>query len=302
VPMYVISPWSKGGWVNSEVFDHTSVIRFLERRFGVAEPNISAWRRAVCGDLTSAFDFADPDARQFLDELPDTTALAAAARALPDTTTPATPAAPALPVQEDGPRPSRALPYALHVAASVRPQRAQIELRFASTGTAGAVFHVYDRKHLERVPRRYTVAAGTQLSDVWELGPDGGAYDLWLIAPNGFHRQFTGRAAPSAAAPEVDIAYVRGDLEITLRNRGVEPIELVLRPNAYTTGEHRAVVGPGGERVQCWPLDASARWYDITVTAPALPGFARRFAGRVETGRDSLSDPAMGGRARGDQG
>jgi phospholipase C len=46
VPMYVISPWSKGGWVSSEVFDHTSVIRFLERRFGVAEPNISGWRRA----------------------------------------------------------------------------------------------------------------------------------------------------------------------------------------------------------------------------------------------------------------
>ncbi|MCB2747270.1 hypothetical protein KQ905_14885, partial [Listeria monocytogenes] len=39
VPMYVISPWSKGGWVNSQVFDHTSVIRFLEQRFGVMEPN-----------------------------------------------------------------------------------------------------------------------------------------------------------------------------------------------------------------------------------------------------------------------
>ncbi|EFV82549.1 non-hemolytic phospholipase C, partial [Achromobacter xylosoxidans C54] len=53
VPMYVLSPWTKGGWLNSEVFDHTSVLRFVERRFGVAEPNISPWRRAVCGDLTS---------------------------------------------------------------------------------------------------------------------------------------------------------------------------------------------------------------------------------------------------------
>ncbi|MFZ4686922.1 MAG: phosphocholine-specific phospholipase C, partial [Hyphomonadaceae bacterium] len=57
VPMYVVSPFSRGGFVNSEVFDHTSVIRFLEKRFGVMEPNISAWRRAVCGDLTSCFDF-----------------------------------------------------------------------------------------------------------------------------------------------------------------------------------------------------------------------------------------------------
>ncbi|MGC4092868.1 MAG: phospholipase C, phosphocholine-specific [Polyangiaceae bacterium] len=50
VPLYVLSPWSRGGWVNSEVFDHTSVIRLIEQRFGVFEPNISAWRRSVCGD------------------------------------------------------------------------------------------------------------------------------------------------------------------------------------------------------------------------------------------------------------
>ena len=301
VPMYVISPWSKGGWVDSEVFDHTSVIRFLERRFGVVEPNISAWRRAVCGDMTSAFEFGDPDNRRFLDELPDTAALAAAARALPDTTTPVTPAMPALPEQEESPRPSRALPYELHASASVRPQRSQIELRFASTGSAAAVFHVYDRKHLDRVPRRFTVEAGKRLSDVWDLAADAGNYDLWLIAPGGFHRHFTGSATLRAAAPEVEVAYVRGDLEITLHNRGVEPVELVLRANAYTGDVHRVVVHPGQDRVRHWPLERSARWYDISVSAAGLPGFLRRFAGRVETGRDSLSDPAMGGRARGDQ-
>ncbi|WP_055636879.1 phosphocholine-specific phospholipase C, partial [Streptomyces griseoruber] len=63
VPMLVISPWSKGGYVCSETFDHTSVIRFMERRFGVHEPNISPWRRTVCGDLTSAFDFGRKDTR-----------------------------------------------------------------------------------------------------------------------------------------------------------------------------------------------------------------------------------------------
>ncbi|WP_148591846.1 phosphocholine-specific phospholipase C, partial [Streptomyces sp. WAC01526] len=57
VPMLVVSPWSTGGYVCSEVFDHTSIIRFMERRFGAHEPNISPWRRAICGDLTSAFDF-----------------------------------------------------------------------------------------------------------------------------------------------------------------------------------------------------------------------------------------------------
>ena len=51
VPLLVISPWTRGGWVSSELMDHSSVIRLLERRFGVMEPNISPWRRAVCGDL-----------------------------------------------------------------------------------------------------------------------------------------------------------------------------------------------------------------------------------------------------------
>ncbi|HEX2013292.1 MAG TPA: phospholipase C, phosphocholine-specific, partial [Roseateles sp.] len=88
VPMYVISPWSKGGWVNSEVADHSSVIRFIEQRFGVVEPNISAWRRAVCGDLSSAFNFADPEDGEFFAKLPKTLELATRARSLPGTTTP----------------------------------------------------------------------------------------------------------------------------------------------------------------------------------------------------------------------
>ena len=61
--MTIVSPWSKGGFVCSQVFDHTSVIRFIETRFGVHEPNITPWRRAVCGDLTTAFDFRTPDSQ-----------------------------------------------------------------------------------------------------------------------------------------------------------------------------------------------------------------------------------------------
>jgi phospholipase C len=53
VPMLVLSPFSRGGHVASEVFDHTSQLRFLEERFGVKAPNISAWRRHHAGDLTS---------------------------------------------------------------------------------------------------------------------------------------------------------------------------------------------------------------------------------------------------------
>jgi phospholipase C len=58
VPAVVVSPWTTGGYVYSDVLDHTSLIRFVEARFGVREPNISDWRRQTCGDFTSAFRFA----------------------------------------------------------------------------------------------------------------------------------------------------------------------------------------------------------------------------------------------------
>jgi phospholipase C len=58
VPMIVMSPFSRGGFLCSDTFDHTSMLRFLETRFGVEVPNLSQWRRETVGDLTSAFNFA----------------------------------------------------------------------------------------------------------------------------------------------------------------------------------------------------------------------------------------------------
>jgi phospholipase C len=58
VPMIVVSPFSRGGLVCSDTFDHTSTLRFLETRFGVQVPNLSQWRRKTTGDLTSTFNFA----------------------------------------------------------------------------------------------------------------------------------------------------------------------------------------------------------------------------------------------------
>ena len=62
VPAVVVSPWSAGGYVCSDVLDHTSLIRVIEQRFGVTEPNISAWRRRTCGDFSSALRFSSPAA------------------------------------------------------------------------------------------------------------------------------------------------------------------------------------------------------------------------------------------------
>jgi phospholipase C len=60
VPCTVVSPWTTGGYVASETFDHTSTLQFIEKvcatqGYDVTNTNISAWRRETCGDLTSVF-------------------------------------------------------------------------------------------------------------------------------------------------------------------------------------------------------------------------------------------------------
>ena len=290
--------------MNSQVFDHTSVLRFLEKRFGVHEPNISAWRRTVCGDLTTAFDFADPNRGPFVDELPETTELAHRARGLPSRTTPETPRLPALPSQESGVRPSRALPYELHVQCRVTPDMPVVELTFANTGRAGAVFHVYDRLHLDRVPRRYTVEPSQRLVDSFHVDADQGAYDLWVLAPNGFHRHFTGNALSSVGTPlggpEVYVRYdcFRGALVVRLRNPGARAQAFHLQSHAYLpVVSERILVAANRESERRYSLRESLDWYDFTVTVEQAAGFSRRFAGRLERAGDSFSDPAMAGEA-----
>jgi phospholipase C len=309
VPMLVISPWSRGGWVNSQVFDHTSVIRLIEKRFGVIEPNISPWRRAVCGDLTSTLDFTHPD-KSTLPQLPATAALAARARALAQRSMPLVPDMPPTPVammQASGTRRSRALPYQLHVHSTNQPAEQMLQLTFVNSGTQAAVFHVYDRLNLDLIPRRYTVEHGQRLADSWALVKQNGAYDLWLLGPNGFHRHFTGQviALPSVPRldPEIEIGYnlVKGELIARLCNRGHVACTFELQANAYfDTKVQRLRVAAQREVLHTWPLKHSGYWYDFTLRVPELAGFSRRFAGRMETGEDSVSDPAMGaGRSNG---
>ncbi|SDD86416.1 phospholipase C [Cupriavidus sp. YR651] len=302
VPMYVISPWSKGGWVNSEVFDHTSVIRFLEQRFGVEEPNITPWRRAVCGDLTSAFDFAHPDTSDHLPTLPATAAQAARARALPATTTPPAPALPTLPTQASGTRPSRTLPYHLH--ADARTTAGGVTLRLENAGRAGAVIHVYDRLHLDRGPRRYTIEAGKSLTGQWDCDADDGRYDLWLLGPNGWHRHISG-TAPSHTGQPGPVATLRHDparqaLALAIGNTGGVPCRVRVQANAYGDASRSIDVAPGQDTTVPWPLGPGG-WYDVSVIVPESSGFTRRFAGRMETGAHATTDPAQGGQAIGDQ-
>lgn len=293
VPMTVVSPWSRGGWVDSQVFDHTSLIRFLEQRFGVTEPNISPWRRAVMGDLTSAFDFRHPNRKPFLVypqfTRQQSTDIRNAQQALPQVPIPMGNAG-TLPVQATGYRPSRGLPYELHVDAAEIADG--VRLTFRVTGAQAAVFHVYDRLDLAAVPRRYTVEPGRTLDDVWQA--DGsGAWDLWVMGPNGFLRHVRGTVPASGVEVRVEAGRL---VWLRLVNDADAPRTFILTPNAYRPPVARRVRVEGGvERSRRWPLAGKHRWYDFTVTCVEVPGFSRRFAGRAENGRPSISDPAMGG-------
>jgi len=290
VPMYVVSPWSKGGWVNSQVFDHTSVGQFLEKRFGVVVPGISPWHRAVSGDLTTAFDFASPNDPVFPD-LPDVSGSSAVVLAHSQRPRLALPAGPTAAVQEVGIRPSRALPYELHADSVVDAKTGRVIVEFRNTGRAGAVFHVYDRLHLDRIPKRYTVEAGKRLTDIWETGDTSGRYDLMVLAANGFRRDFQGDVAGEPTQVELRYEPKTHRVQLSLSNTGRAPLTVRVAHNAYGEAGEDVAVAAGRTVRRSWSVADTGDWYDVTVSAR---GVTRRAAGRMETGAHGISDPAMG--------
>jgi len=299
VPMIVISPWSKGGWVNSEVFDHTSLIQFIERRFGVGHPglketNITPWRRAVTGDLTSAFNFKSPN--DGLVRLPSTSGYAP-----PDDVThpdyvPAPPATQALPAQEPGVRPARPVPYELHATGEVSVVDASVTLRLRNSGKAAAVFQVRSGNGQDG-PWTYTVGAGDAVSDTLSFAATAAtAYDLSVYGPNGFLRTFAGDfRGRHRGHLEVRSVYRPESCGITLELHNLGTANSNVRiSNVYTKKTIHRSVDPGETAREHAPVEGTFGWYDFVVEIDGDAAFQRRLAGHVETGDDSMSDPAIG--------
>ncbi|MES2020294.1 MAG: phospholipase C, phosphocholine-specific [Pseudomonadota bacterium] len=297
VPALLVSPWSRGGFVCSELFDHTSVLRFLEARFGVAEPNIGPWRRAVCGDLISAFDFAHPNRDWASLTLPGTAdfeqriARSQAGRAT------AIPAVQRAARQMSGQRPARALPYRLDILGRVDADR-RFRLDLINRGTTGSVLTVHD--NLDRGgPWHYTIGAGDHYASTqWhDDGTVTDRYDLSVIGPDGLLRRYAGTLADTAEVGMVALPS-QDAVELLLANPGTAPrrYTITLDP-AYPTvaARTRDLTVPAGATLRDrWDLAASDRWYDLTIRSPDDPAFLRRFAGKVENGRPGRTDPAIG--------
>jgi phospholipase C len=277
VPMFVVSPWSTGGYVCSQTFDHTSIVRFIEARFGVHEPNISPWRRAVCGDLTAAFDFARTDAG--IPPLPDTSRYVPPDHDRHPDYVPAPPANPTLPRQERGLRPARPLPYDL--AADAVREGSRLRIEFASRGEAGAHFLVTSASN-PGGPWSYTVESRRSLTGTWDVAA---AFDFTVHGPNGFYRRIKGNGVDVRARHDR-----RGLVRLTLRNSGAAATRVTVT-DGYGHDRPATYRIPAGGQVEHTARPALG-WYDLSVHSGDT-GYLRQLAGHVETGAPSTSDPAI---------
>jgi phospholipase C len=292
VPTIVVSPWSRGGQVCSELFDHTSVVRLIEKRFGVAEPNVSAWRRSVSGDLTSAFDFKNPDSNPAslllasVDDFQKRIDLSEGGTAI------AIPAQQGSSTQMAGTRPARPLPYDFTVQGHVTSEH-RFRLAMTNRGKAGVVFTVHDAT--DRMgPWHYTIGAGDDHgSEQWHQAGLVDDYDFIVRGPNGFLQRYAARLDGSA-----DAAFASdgaGGVTLLLSNRGPGALLFTVEMSAdyAVSGErerqHR--VYPGHSLGSSWLLSASDGWHDLRVTVREEPAFLRRYAGSIGSQR---TDPAIG--------
>jgi phospholipase C len=298
VPMLVVSPWSKGGWVCSELFDHTSLIQFIEQRFEretrgkLFETNITPWRRAIAGDLTSCFDFKTPSSGVI--SLPSTTDYEPPDYDRHPDYVPVPPATQVLPKQEPGVRPARAVPYELDATGDLRLGPGTLELRFDNSGKAAAVFQV--RAGMSQSgPWTYTVGPNKRLSETFDIKAGGlTSYDYAVHGPNGFFRSFRGSTKPFSTNLAVRSDCDQdGGVTLDIKNLGSRGANIRVY-DAYTKRSVVQRVDEGCSLVWHFDLDDSYGWYDLTVTVSGDALFLRRIAGHVETGHDSVSDPAFG--------
>ncbi|RCR66746.1 phosphocholine-specific phospholipase C [Larkinella punicea] len=344
VPLVIASPWSRGGKVSSEVFDHTSILQFLEvflsKKTGkkIEESNISAWRRTVCGDLTSVFrpykgekipmptfveknEFVESIHKAQFKELPSDFKVLTTDEIKKIKQAPY--ASPLMPKQEKGLRSSLAIPYELYADGQFDPDQKAFDIILQAkndvfgTKSAGSPFTVYalnnfvsENENAERdvQVRNYAVAAGDRLSDRWNIREfENETYQFRVNGPNGFFREFIGTANDPRVAVQCDYQHtapqartLTGSVELNITN--LDPARaytIEVKDNAYQTGTQTqtlAAAGSKGSRISLiLDLSRSFGWYDFSVNVAGHPVFEKRYAGRVETGKEGFSDPVMGG-------
>ncbi|WP_276139733.1 alkaline phosphatase family protein [Sciscionella marina] len=270
VPMTIVSPWTVGGFVDSEVFDHTSVLRLLERWTGVREPNISAWRRTACGDLTSAFDFT-ANARPRRPEQPGPVPEPI------DRWTPKPPDEQAQPVQEPGKRPARPLPYQCSARAEVAEGKLRIELSNTGERTAPCLVFTYEGEARQPIPVDVLGTATVELPIPRER------YRITVLGPNRFRFDARGGSENAALAAGLRIENAAPFAEL----RASEARTVRLESTHYAADSRTARIPAGSSRRI--PVPVQDGWYEVRLSCPEDPELGVWMTGHVENGRPSIS-------------
>ncbi|SDZ47930.1 MULTISPECIES: phosphocholine-specific phospholipase C [Rhodonellum] len=332
VPLIIASPWTKGGWVNSEVCDLTSSLMFLEKFLkhktgkDIREENISSWRRTVCGDLTSAFRQNDGEETTFPQPVQQKAFMSmihqASFKDLPNNFTPLTSQqlktikkrgvkSSILPKQEAGIRNSSALPYELYLEGNLNGNRQSFEMVFHNSQkkfgskTAGVPFQVYcPKKYLENGIWKtlkswdFALEAGTELDYQWPIANfENGLYHLDAYGPNGFYRGFKGQKEELTLS--VKTSYEMTDpkkpqLLLRIQNINSSTIICELEDQAYGKPQSEIGLKSMEEKTIALDTEKSFGWYDFALRIKGSHTFERRMAGRIETGLPSKTDPQMG--------
>ncbi|HEY4267954.1 MAG TPA: alkaline phosphatase family protein [Galbitalea sp.] len=274
VPLIMVSPWTRGGWVASEVFDHTSIIKLLETWAGYlgtpfTSPNISAWRRSVVGDLTSALDFAHPQIGPvtFADPVAEIAVTVAADQLK-----------------------HRPLPFQGHATLVEDRAAGTVTATMNVDGPAGKAlsFQVFPDKYLAFSNTPFTVVAGGTKQYVWDATKTDGKYAFTIYSNDGFVRSFAGQIVPSTerdlGIPRVNVKLTKGagaKIAITLDNDGRESVRYQLVANDFAGGTQVIHVAGGASTEFDWPTQDG--YYDVIITADTGNGWTQRYAGRVAT-------------------
>lgn len=333
VPLLIASPWSRGGNVCSEIFDHTSILQFLEKflsyktKKNIKEENISEWRRTVCGDLTSVFKpyngekialptfvakepFLESVHKAKFKNVPSNFK-ALTAEEIKEANTLGNASA-LMPKQEKGIRKACALPYELYAEAYFSNDKKTFELTLSAenkafgTKSAGAAFVVYTRytqNGLDEIStRNYAVKAGDTLKDTWSLADFANKnVQIEVYGPNGFFRSFKLNNVQTNV--ETALTYQNNQLVkntftgngvLILKNNEVQNLRFVIEDLSYKTGKKIVEVTKGKSVSVALDFSKSHAWYDFAVKIEGNNTFEQRYAGHIEIGKESFTDPAMG--------
>jgi phospholipase C len=250
--------------------------------------------------LTSAFDFKNPNRDWTAFTLPDTADYLARIDRSSQGVHLVIPKMQRPTAQAARQRSARPLPYALFADGRL-DERGRFVIGLANHGSSGAVFQVYDYSDRQG-PWRYTLEAGKQYeASEWHQAAVLANYDLAVHGPNGFFRHFRGDLSAPAAQITVGAVYNRdhGSIALMIENAGsITATVSIAQSDIYPVGSRQTRVRnydlkPKTSIRDVWTLAASDGWYDLSVTL-AAGTFLRRYAGHVETGKPSKTDPAIG--------